>query len=499
MDKKNTITIIISLMVGVILFLCLMGNKVLDKAQNYYQVYLNGNIIGVIENKDKLYELIDNNQSAIKEEYGVSNVYPPTNLKIVKTNTYSTNIQNEKEIYEKIEKTDDFTIKGYKIYIKGEDKDYTLNVLDKDIFYEAAKRFVRAFLDENEYEKYINNNQDEIVETGRIIRSMSFLENIVIKEAYISVNEKIYKDELELSQFLLFGENPETKTYTVKLGDSIESVSNDNELNPEEFLIANTKYQSKDSLLRVGDTVNVTLINPQLTFIYKLYEVSDEIVAYTRKTEQDSSKSRSFREVTRAGQSGINRVTEEYTVTNGEREQGVEPIKIETIREVIDQITTVGTRNDIYIPPAPVDISGDWGWPTNRGYVITSRWGWRWGKMHQGIDISGAGNFGSPIFAVADGRVIYVYNGCPSRGKGYGDPCGGGMGNSIIIEHANGFYTRYAHLTQTMKVSVGQTVSRGQQISTMGNSGSSTGVHLHFAVAKGSQTAYFDPMSLYGV
>ena len=60
----------------------------------------------------------------------------------------------------------------------------------------------------------------------------------------------------------------------MKLGDTIESVSEDNKLNVEEFLVANVNYKSANTLLRVGDKVNVTLIDPQLTFVYDLYEIN---------------------------------------------------------------------------------------------------------------------------------------------------------------------------------------------------------------------------------
>lgn len=251
---------------------------------------------------------------------------------------------------------------------------------------------------------------------------MKFLENITIKEDYISVNEDIYTDELKLSQFLLFGDNPNTKSYTVKLGDTIESVSEDNKLNVEEFLVANVNYKSANTLLRVGDKVNVTLIDPQLTFVYDLYEIKDEIVLFTKEPVYDKTKPTSYREVTQAGQNGIDRFEETYSVTNGERSQEAQVKKIATIREAKKQITTIGTRNDnVYVPPNPVVIDGYWAWPTNKGYVITSYRGWRWGRMHQGIDVSGAGNFGSPIYAASDGTVTYVNSSCPSRGKGYGD------------------------------------------------------------------------------
>ncbi len=499
MNKKTIITFLFCLIVGLIIFLSNTSKKIFVDVNTFYQVYLNGEKIGVIKNKEKLYNLIDENQSSIKEKYGVKNVYPPTDLKIVNIKTYDSTLNSEKEVYAKIEDQDDFTIKGYTINIEGENNNYQINVLDKNIFYDAAKRFVKTFLDEDEYDKYINNTQDEIIETGRIIENMEFLENITISENYISVNDKIYTDELELSQFLLFGSDPETKYYTIKLGDTIASVADENHLHPEDFLIANTVYKSENSLLRVGDKVNVTVINPQLTFVYDLYEVTNQIVGFGREEVEDANKSVGFREITVPGQQGLNRISEKYAVVNGTREQGVKEMTSEVLRAPVTQITTVGTKRDYsYIPENRVEITGSWGWPTNKGYVITSSWGWRWGKMHQGIDISGAGNANSPIYAAADGKVIYVYNSCPSSGRGYGDPCGGGMGNSIVIEHADGYYTRYAHLTKNILVSVGDVVSKGTRIGGMGNSGSSTGYHLHFAVAKDSQTNYFNPMRLYG-
>ncbi len=502
MSKKNIVSFILVVFMGLILLTTFLDKKDNNKAHTYYEVYLNEEKLGIIDDEAELYDLINQNQIAIKYQYNVLNVYPPTNLKIVKTNTYSNIVDNVEDIYKEIEEKDNFAIKGYIIKIKNKDdesKSYTINVLDKEVFYNAAKRFVKAFLDEDEYDKYINNNQDEIIDTGRIIENMEFKEQITIEEGYIDVGDKIYTDELELSQFLLFGSNPDTKTYTIKLGDTIESVSDANKLNTEEFLVANTSYKSANTLLRVGDQVNVTLIEPQLTFIYDLYEVYDQVVVFQKETKRDSSKNVGFNQITTPGRNGLNRIKESYTVTNGERPQESNP-EITVLREVQNQVTLVGTRQPAgyYIPENPVVIDGDWGWPTNQGYVITSGYVWRWGKQHQGIDISGAGNENSPIYAVADGTVISVFNGCPTRGKGYGDPCGGGMGNSVVIQHANGYYTRYAHLTQNVLVKVGQTVSRGQRIGGMGNSGSSTGFHLHFAVAQGSPTNYFDPMKLYG-
>ena len=494
--KKITITILITLISGVLLLLSSMTDQVFAPANTKYQVYLGGEKIGLIDNEDDLYQLIDESQTSIKEEYDVTNVYPPTDLKIIATNTFNSNSDSISDVYNKIEEVDDFTVLGYVITVKGEEHDYSLNVLDLEVFENATKRVVNAFLEADEYENYINNAQEEIVDTGRIIERMYFDEEIKVREAYISVNEKIYTDETELTQFLLFGSDPERDYYTVDLGDTIASIADDNKLNVEEFLIANPTYKSEDTILRVGDEVNVTLIDPQITFVYELYEIKDEVVYYEKETKRDNSRPVGFSEVTTAGQNGIERYRETYTVTNGVRSQEAEVELIATIQEVQNEITTIGpSGGGISNNLNPVNLDGAWAWPTNRGYVITSYRGWRWGRMHEGIDISGAGNFGSLIYAAAGGTVIYVNNSCPSQGRGYGDTCGGGMGNEIIIDHGNGYITRYAHLHQTILVSVGQTVSRGERIGYMGNSGSSTGAHLHFEVNYNGSN--INPLSLY--
>lgn len=100
--------------------------------------------------------------------------------------------------------------------------------------------------------------------------------------------------------------------------------------------------------------------------------------------------------------------------------------------------------------------------------TVTSRFGSRWGRSHKGIDI-GASK-GTPIKAVAAGTVILAQ-------YGYG----GGYGNHVIISHGNGVQTLYGHCT-TLKVSVGQKVSQGQVIATVGNTGNSQGNHLHLEI-----------------
>jgi murein DD-endopeptidase MepM/ murein hydrolase activator NlpD len=104
--------------------------------------------------------------------------------------------------------------------------------------------------------------------------------------------------------------------------------------------------------------------------------------------------------------------------------------------------------------------------PVKNAFRYTSGFGRRWGRMHSGTDM--AGDYGSPIYATADGVVTYA--GWQS-----------GYGRLVKIQHAFGIETRYAHQSK-IRVKKGQRVSRGDRIGDMGNSGRSTGTHLHYEI-----------------
>ena len=101
-------------------------------------------------------------------------------------------------------------------------------------------------------------------------------------------------------------------------------------------------------------------------------------------------------------------------------------------------------------------------WPVSG--VVTSGFGYRWGRMHEGIDISAP--CGTPIRAVASGTIIF---------SGWM----GGYGNLVVVDHGNGLATAYAHQS-AIYASGG--VGQGQTIGAVGTTGSSTGCHLHFEV-----------------
>lgn len=115
--------------------------------------------------------------------------------------------------------------------------------------------------------------------------------------------------------------------------------------------------------------------------------------------------------------------------------------------------------------------------PLHTAFRYTSPFGRRWGRMHEGVDLAGA--MGSPVQVTADGVVTFA--GWES-----------GYGQLIKVRHDFGLETRYGHLSE-IRVKVGQRVSRGDRIGDMGNTGRSTGTHLHYEVRVGGTA--IDPMT----
>lgn len=134
----------------------------------------------------------------------------------------------------------------------------------------------------------------------------------------------------------------------------------------------------------------------------------------------------------------------------------------------------LGNENDgKSFDPSKYLKSGEFLWPVPASSAISSGWGRRWGRMHDGLDITG--KVGSNIVAAADGVVVYSGNEI------------GGYGNITVIAHKNGFFTVYAHAKNNY-TKEGQRVYRGQVIAQIGMTGRSSGPHLHFEVRKNGES-----------
>ena len=143
---------------------------------------------------------------------------------------------------------------------------------------------------------------------------------------------------------------------------------------------------------------------------------------------------------------------------------GMKYVKTVEISEPVKRIEKIGTMER-----PPTTGSGTFISPTKG--TLSSRYGVRWERNHNGIDVCGAHN--TDILAADGGEVTYA--GWMS-----------GYGNYVVINHENGYQTAYAHC-ESLCVSVGDRVCKGELIAKMGSTGRSTGTHLHFEVKKDGQ------------
>lgn len=499
MNKKEKIVIIFTLILA--MFITVGFTNMSRTPKTVYRVYLKGESLGLIKSKSSLEDYIDSKQQGIKDKFNVDKVYAPAELDIKKEITYSTDIKSNKEIYEEIKDKSPFTISGYLIKIKQPDskdqngkkikgKTLKIYVIDKKTFEKSIEKAVKSFIPEEAYDKYANDEQEEIVDTGKIIENIYIKNKITITRQKIPVDEKIYQDDSELSKYLLFGTTKDQATYVVKAGDTISDVSFNNKISTEEFLIANPDLSDENSLLTEGQVVTLGILAPQFSVVEEDHIVKDEESNYPSEIVEDGSKCNTVTEVTQAGVKGLNRVTQKIQKVNGETTNTV-TVNTEVIKEATKEIITKGTKSC-----APAGWSGGYGnliitpgmfgWPATCSSV-SSGFGYRWGYLHDGTDIAGCG-YGSNIFSAESGTVYTV-------GYKYDN------GQYITIAHDNGYYTMYAHLCSgCVYVKQGDRVQRGQPIGGMGQTGFATGVHLHFSIWTGPPYAggrALNPMQFY--
>lgn len=183
-----------------------------------------------------------------------------------------------------------------------------------------------------------------------------------------------------------------------------------------------------------------------------------ETIPYETITQENDQLDQTYRATLQAGSAGEAVVTAEIQTVDGQ-EHGRTILERTVLSEATDEIIEVGTRN-IGIGTGEFDL------PVY-GYTFTSGFKWRWGKLHSGVDLAVAE--GTPIYAADNGKVIVS------------EDSGNGYGKYIILDHQNGLKTLYGHNSELL-VSVGDIVAKGDKIALSGNTGNSTGPHLHFEV-----------------
>ncbi len=307
----------------------------------------------------------------------------------------------------------------------------------------------------------------------------------------------------------LLSAKPQKKlqTYTVKAGDTLNSIAREHKVSRDEIIKLNKIKNS-----------NVIFVSQQL----QLPTIERDAIAQTIKSPQINATAANIPQKStiktnlRSSVSSrrVNQIEdrEHEIATNSSKRANLEQKRLTQLNEDLKRIPAENNQNSAFrnkpaissivpesdrenesisaatvslqLPPLP--SSEEYLPKTFDGYiwpakgVLTSGYGWRWGKLHKGIDI--AGPVGTPVFAAASGEVISA---------GWNS---GGYGNLIKLRHLDGSMTLYAHNNKIL-VNSGEKVAQGDQIAEMGNTGFSTGSHLHFEIHSREQ-GIINPLAL---
>lgn len=279
------------------------------------------------------------------------------------------------------------------------------------------------------------------------VLNMEFVEQVEVYQNYVPADE-ISQVEEEVEE--VTKEKESNKIYVVESGDCLSVIAIDNNTTVASIMALNG-MESADEIIREGQELVIAVPEPDLKLRVTMGEVYEEDYAKEPVIINND-----------AWYTNQEVVREEGTTGRRERndvvvyENGVEISRVMTQEKIIVESKARVIERGTVIPPTYVKpISGG---------RFTSGFGYRWGRMHKGVDW--ACPVGTTVYASCEGVVIQAsYN--------------GGYGNNVVISHPDGRMTRYAHNSKLL-VRAGQTVKQGDPIAKSGNTGHSTGPHVHF-------------------
>lgn len=289
---------------------------------------------------------------------------------------------------------------------------------------------------------------------GSQIVSASFKEAVAVTQSAISVAD-IMKPEDAVT--LIVTGTKEPKVYSVQGGDTLWDIAIKNGMTPNELQAANPGFDP--AKLKIGQQLNLFQVKPYVTVQIKEVVASTEKIDFKTVYESSSSLYKGEVKVKTAGVYGTKEIRTEITKENGIIVASAQMEAVVTA-EPKDQVAVKGTKSI-----ATFTGSGSFSSPV--GHIeVSSAFGSRGGGRHTGVDLRNPK--GTPILAADAGVVTFA---------GYS----GSYGNIVKLSHGNGLETWYAHC-DTINVSIGQVVSKGETIATVGITGRATGYHLHFEV-----------------
>lgn len=312
---------------------------------------------------------------------------------------------------------------------------------------QSTEQKTEATQEEQTTEQQTEDVSAQAAEDG--VKYVGFSETIQVVETYVG-KDQIKDRDTAFNE--ITAENDEESIYVVEPGDCLSIIAEKNNMSIDQIKELNPDIESDDDIY-YDDRLNVTVPTAAVQILVEKQETYEEEYNAEVVYEDDNSMYIGENEVVQEGVPGKHIVTDLVTYkgdTETDREQLEENVQVAAVAQIVKR----GTKSrPTYMFPV-----------TN--WNVTSNFGYRWGRLHAGTDVGVP--IGTTVRASRGGQVITA---------GWL----GGYGNCVIIDHGDGVATRYGHLSE-VTVSVGQYVDQGEQIALSGNTGRSTGPHLHFEI-----------------
>ena len=405
-----------------------------------YEYAYNGRHLGYVKEKDTVLQITDLVQGALTEDKNLDVVIDAKDditFKRVPVIGSSITPDSSDEVLKRLTYMGDVNVKAYGIYVNGkkmgavENKDTAAAVLQ-----DIKDRYTSDY---------------EVSE----IEEAVFIEKVEVKKSNTPLQD-VVSEEAMVERLCTSGEKD--SVHKVVVGETLADIAKLYSMTEEELLRDNEGVDPKK--LEVGSTLTIRQHAPVLTVKITELVTYDKVIEHEVEKQKTKDIYKGDKETKQKGKDGLDEITARITTVNGEvieENNLVTTVKKEPVKEVI----LVGTKKR----PATVG-SGKFAWPASGGYTLTSNFGARWGRSHEGIDLGCP--TGTDVLA-SDGGTVTV--------AGYA----GAYGYLVEIDHQNGMVTRYGHNSSVL-VNVGDKVYKGQHIAESGSTGRSTGPHIHFEI-----------------
>ena len=401
-----------------------------------YEYSYRGRALGIVEEQRDVIEILELTSEELSKEYGTNIVLDPkTDITFRPVSSYGKEIDSQDKVLEKLTYMGELNAQACAIKADGK----ILVVVENEKIAEQVLQDIKdIFITDSDSVEY---------------EYIGFAEEIKL-EGYSTTLKNISSRKAAVDKIRSGGQ--QSTDYIVEKGDTVYGICQKLGVSVEELEALNPNLNL--SLIHIGDAITVQREIPLITLETVEVATYAESIPYETVYQNSSYYYEGEQAVSRNGSNGKASVTARLTKRNGEVVDR-EEISREVIVQPVDKIVLKGTKQ-----APPKKGTGSFIRPVNVG--IYSGYGWRWGRMHDGIDL--AASTGTPIKASDGGTVVH-------SGWYYG------YGYTVIIDHGGGVKTLYGHNSANY-VSVGEKVFQGQVIAAVGNTGNSTGPHCHFEI-----------------